>query len=143
MDNYISPDLLYDLATKQIFCCGTIRHNWKGMPRDLGSKRMALQQADLQVWTRLHLRAILWRHKCDTRISTNMRDAPAESNFCDNNRKVQILVDYNCHICYVDKADRKENSYSINRRTWKGTKKLFFHLFDLDYSKQLHSYFLM
>ena len=32
---------------------------------------------------------------------------------------------------YVDKGDRMANSYSINRRTWKWTKKLFFHLFDL------------
>jgi len=32
---------------------------------------------------------------------------------------------------YVDKGDRMTNSYSINCRTWKWTKKLFFHLFDL------------
>jgi len=32
---------------------------------------------------------------------------------------------------YVDKWDRISNSYSINRRTWKWTKKLFFYLFDL------------
>jgi hypothetical protein len=29
---------------------------------------------------------------------------------------------------YVDKADRMTNSYSISRRTWKWTNKLFFHL---------------
>jgi len=29
------------------------------------------------------------------------------------------------------KGDRMTNSYSINRRTWKWKKKLFFHLFDL------------
>ena len=32
---------------------------------------------------------------------------------------------------YADKGDRVANSYSINRHTWKWTKKLFFHLFDL------------
>ena len=33
---------------------------------------------------------------------------------------------------YVDKGDRMaETYYSINHRTWKWTKKLFFHLFDL------------
>jgi len=32
---------------------------------------------------------------------------------------------------YVDKGDRMANSYSINSRTWKWTKKLFFNLFDL------------
>jgi len=37
----------------------------------------------------------------------------------------------NRHMGYVDKGDRMANSYSINRITWKWTKKLFFHLFDL------------
>jgi hypothetical protein len=32
---------------------------------------------------------------------------------------------------YVDKGDRMANSNSINRRTWKSKKKLFFNLFDL------------
>jgi len=40
---------------------------------------------------------------------------------------------------YVDKGDRMANSYSINRRTWKWTKKLFLLLFDLS---SLNSYIL-
>jgi len=32
---------------------------------------------------------------------------------------------------YVDKSDRMANSYGIARRTWKWTKKLFFHLTDM------------
>ena len=77
---------------------------------------------------------ILWRDKRDVRILTNIHDAPAEGNFCDNNGKAikpQIVADYNRHLDYVDKGDRMTNSYSINCRTWKWTKKLFFHLFDL------------
>jgi len=65
---------------------------------------------------------------------TNIHDAPAEGNFCDNNGKAikpQIVADYNRHLDYVDKGDRMTNSYSINLRRWKWTKKLFFHLFDL------------
>jgi len=65
---------------------------------------------------------------------TNIHDPPAEGNFCDNNGKAikpQIVADYNRHMGYVVKGDRMANSYSINRRTWKWTKKLFFHLFDL------------
>ena len=41
------------------------------------------------------------------------------------------MADYNRHMGYVDNGDRMTNSYSINRRTRKWTKKLFFHLFDL------------
>ena len=37
MDNYFSsPDLFDDLATKQIYCCGNVQPNRKGMPQDLG-----------------------------------------------------------------------------------------------------------
>jgi len=32
---------------------------------------------------------------------------------------------------HVDNADRMANSYTSSRRTWKWTKKLFFHLLDL------------
>ena len=80
------------------------------------------------------LTTILRRDKRDVRILTNIRDATAEGNFCDNNGKAikpQIVADYNRHMGYVDKGDRMTNSYSINRRTWKWTKKLFFHLFNL------------
>jgi hypothetical protein len=80
------------------------------------------------------LTTILWRDKRDVRILTNIHDAPAEGNFCDTNGKaikLQIVVDYNHHMGYVDKGDRMANSYSINHHTWKWTKKLFFHLFDL------------
>jgi hypothetical protein len=44
------------------------------------------------------------------------------------------------HTGYVDKADRMTNSYSISRRTWKWTKKIFFHLLDL---MILNSFILM
>ena len=40
-------------------------------------------------------------------------------------------MDYNYHMGYVDKGDRMANSYSISRRTFKWTKKLFFHLLGL------------
>jgi len=65
---------------------------------------------------------------------TNIHDPPAEGNFCDNKGKAikpQIVADYDRHMGYVDKTDRMANSYFINRHTWKWTKQLFFHLFDL------------
>jgi len=88
------------------------------------------------------LTAILWRDKHDLRVLTNIHDPPAEGNFCNNNGKaikLQIVADYNRHVGYVDKGDRMAESYSINCRTWKWTKKLFFHLFDL---ANLNSYIL-
>ena len=135
MNNYFfSPDFFDDLATKQIYCCGTVRPKRKGVPQDLGPKRMTLQWGDFQVWTSGDLTAILWRDKCDVRILTNIHDAPIQGNFCDNNGmaiKPHIVADYNCHMGYIDKGDRMANSYYIKHCTWKQTKELFFHLFDL------------
>ena len=36
MDNFFSsPELFDDLANKQVYCCGTVRPNRRGMPQDL------------------------------------------------------------------------------------------------------------
>jgi hypothetical protein len=45
--------------------------------------------------------------------------------------KPHVTEDYNAHMGFVDKFDRMVNSYGIARRTWKWTKKLFFHLLDM------------
>jgi hypothetical protein len=78
----------------------------------------------------------------DTVMLMNIHNDPLEGNFCNEGRKAikpQIVMDYNCHMGYVDKGDRMANSYSISRRTIKRTKKLFFLLLDLDI---LNSYIL-
>jgi len=135
MDNYFSsPDLFDDMVKKQIYCCGTVRSKSNGMPQDLDPKRLTLRRSDLQVRTRGEFTTIIWRDKGDVNILTIIHGAPAEGNFCYNYGKAikpQIVADCNRHMGYVDKGDRMNNSYSIKRRTWKWTKKLLFHLFDL------------
>ena len=135
MDNYFSsPELFDDLAKKQIYCCGTVRLNRRGMPQDLAPKTIKLKRGDIRVRTRADLTAVLWRDKRDICMLTNIHDVPAEGNFCNDAGKAikpQIVMDYNRHMGYVDKGDRMANNYSISRRTFKWTKKLFFHLLDL------------
>jgi hypothetical protein len=66
-------------------------------------------------------------------ILTDVHKPIAEGNFCDECRiahKPAIIEDYSRHLGYVDKGDRMANSYPLSRRTWKWTKKLFFHLLD-------------
>ena len=63
-----------------------------------------------------------------------MDPPPAEGNFCyDSNHPVKphIMEWYNRHVGFVDISDRMANSYSMNRRNFKWTTKLFFHLLDL------------
>ena len=81
--------------------------------------------------------AILWQDKTDICMLTNIHNAPAEGNFCNEEGKAikpQTVMDYNHHMGCVDKGDRMANSYSISRRTFKWTKKLFFHLLDWPFS---------
>jgi len=88
------------------------------MPQDLGPKRVTFQRGDLQVQTRDDLTTILWRDKRVLGILTNIHDALAEGNFCNNNGKAikpQIVADYNRHMGYVDKGNRMTNSYFIDR----------------------------
>ena len=65
---------------------------------------------------------------------TNMDPPPAERNFCDDSNrpmKPHIVERYNWHKGYIDNSDRMANSYSMSRRTFKWTTKLFFHFLDL------------
>ena len=65
---------------------------------------------------------------------TNMDPPPEEGNFCDDSKRAvepQIVAWYNRHMGYVDISDCMANSYSMCRRTFKWTTKLFFHLLDL------------
>jgi hypothetical protein len=124
-DNYFSsPDLFDGLAMTHIYCCGTVSCNRKGMPQDLDSKKTRLKQRQFQVRTGGEMTAILWRGKCDVRMLTNVRDASAEDNFCNNNGKAikpQIVADYYRHMGCVNKGVRMANSYSINHDAWKNS----------------------
>ena len=67
-------------------------------------------------------------------VLTKMHSPPVEGNFCNKYSravKPRVIEDCNAHMGYVDKSDRMVNAYGIARRTWKWTKKLFFHLTDM------------
>jgi len=120
MDIFLSsPDLYDDLAQKK-FCCGTVRLHRKG-PQ---TPRHRFKHGDM----------------C---LLTNIHNPPREGNCRNEHRNVikpAIVVDYNHHMGHVDNADRMVTSYTASHRTWKWTKKLFFHLLDL---ATLNSYILL
>jgi hypothetical protein len=118
---FSSPDLFDNLHTKAINCCGTVRPNRKGMPRDFGAK-LRLKQGDLKTRVRGDLTSIVQKDKQNVKMLTNMHHSPAEGNFCDehgNALRPAIVQDYNGHEGYVDKSDRMTNSNSISRHIWK------------------------
>ena len=89
MDNFFSsPDLYDDLAQKKIFCCGTVRLHRKGMPKDLKPKTLRLIHGDIRVRTRGDLTTVVWKHKRDVCLLTNIHDPPREGNYCDEHGNV-------------------------------------------------------
>jgi len=67
-------------------------------------------------------------------ILKKVHDTPDESNFIDESghaTKPYRTEDYSVQTGFVGKSDRMVNSYGINMRTLKLTKKLLFHLSDM------------
>ncbi|PNF29671.1 PiggyBac transposable element-derived protein 4 [Cryptotermes secundus] len=135
MDNYFSsPALFDDLLDRKINSCGTVRNDRRGMPQDIRPKSMKLKKGDVVTRVKGHLSVVRWKDKRDVYVLTNLHPPPLEGNFRDESGhavKPHVIEDYNAHMGFVDKSDRMVNSYGIARRTWKWTKKLFFHLLDM------------
>jgi hypothetical protein len=142
-DFFSSPALFDDLAKKKVNCCGAVKPNRRGMPRDLELGEVELKRGDIKVRTRGDLTAVLWRDRKEVRMLTNIHAAPAEGNFRNERGKAVaplVVADYKHHMRTLRKVKWKANNYTISRPRWKWTKKLFFHLLDLAI---LNSYILL
>ena len=104
------------------------------MPLDIGSKYLKMKRGDIATQVRETLRAVCWKEMREVYSLPNMHAPPVEVNFTQKSGqalKPRVVEDYNAYMGFVDKSDRMVNSYGIARRTWKWTKKLFFHLIDM------------
>jgi len=104
------------------------------MPSDFGPKQMKLKWGDVRLSTRGGLTALVWKDRREVYMRNNMDPPSTEGNFCDYSNhpvKPNIVELYSRHMGYVDNSDRMSNSYSIIRRTFKWTTKLFFHFLEL------------
>ena len=93
-----------------------------------------MKRGDIATPVRGTLRAVHWKDRQDVYILTNMHTPPVEGNFTHESGqaiKPRVVEDYSAYMGFVDKSDRMVNSYGIGRRTWKWTKKRFFHLTDM------------
>ena len=130
MDNYFtSPALFDDLFQRKINACGTVRHDRRGMPRDIGPKSLKMKRGDIATRVRGTLRAVRWKDRRDVYVLTNMHAPPVEGNFTDESGQAirpHVVEDYNAHMGFVDKSDRMVNSYGTARRTGSGPKNCFF-----------------
>jgi hypothetical protein len=105
MDSFLSPpDLLDDLYTQAINCCGTVRSNQKGMPWDPESK-LRLKWGNIMIRVRGDLTATVLEYKQNVNLLTNMDHPSAKGNFCDkqgNTLKIPRVQGYNRHMRYED-----------------------------------------
>src|SRR5215510_5879831 len=101
---------------------------------DLGTKQLKLTRGDVKLRTRGGLRALVWKDRREVYMLTNIVSPTAERYFCDQRKRTvrpHITELYNRHMGHVDNSDLMAKSYSMIRRTFKWTMKLFFHLLDL------------
>ena len=106
MDSYFSsPALFDDLFGKKINCCGTVRNDMRGMPKDISSWAMKSKKGDIITRVRGNQSIVRWKDKRDVYVLTNMHTPPVEGNFCDESDhavKPCVTEDYNAHMGYVD-----------------------------------------
>ncbi|XP_023704971.1 piggyBac transposable element-derived protein 4-like [Cryptotermes secundus] len=135
MDNYFSsPALFDDPLDRKINSCRTVRNDRRGMPQEIRPKSMKLKKGDIVTRVKGHLSVVHWKDKREVYVLMNMHPPPLDGNFRDESGhavKPHVIEDYNAHMGFVDKSERMVNSYGIAWRTWKWTKKLFFHLLDM------------
>ena len=130
MDNYFtSPALFDDLFRRKINACRIVRHDRRGMPRDIGPKSLKMKRGGIATRVRGTLRAVRWKGRRDVYILKNMPAPPVEGNVTDQSGqaiKPRVVEYYNAYMGLEDKSDIMVNSYGIDRRTWKWTYRLFF-----------------
>jgi hypothetical protein len=81
----------------------------------------------MAVFFRGDLTALVWKDKREVYILTSVHQPPAEGK----SLKPANFKNYNMRMGYINKSNQIANNYSISQHTFKWTKKLFFHLFDV------------
>jgi hypothetical protein len=80
--------------------------------------------------------AVCWKDKREVYLLTNMHEPPASGHYVDEEGyafKPLCIEIYNRNMDFVYTGNMIANSYSIPHKTWKWTKKLFFHFVDLTF----------
>jgi hypothetical protein len=116
MNNFFSsPELLDDLATKQVYCCGTVRPNRTGMPQDLAPKTKKWRMGDIRVRTRADLTAILWWDKTDICITVVDLQLDAQNSYLFTyNTFIKILYMFRALPCLSSGGLRRNYIYAAS-----------------------------
>jgi hypothetical protein len=122
MNNYFTlPALFGDLFQLKINACGTVRHDRRGMPWDIGPKSLK-KKRNTVTWVRGTLRAVCLKDRRDVYILTNMHAPCVEGKVTLESGqaiKPRVVEDNDAYMGFVDQEtvfspDRHDHSKRIS-----------------------------
>jgi len=136
-DNFYSSPLLFkDLYARNTLAAGTVREDRKGMPNQLKKKNtrpFVLGQATFLKHG--NLTAVRWKDKKDVFAISTFH---GNSVSADMPMKPHLILDYNSYMNGVDRNDQLLTYYSMNRKSVKWWKKVFWRLCELAIVNMYH-----
>lgn len=145
-DNFFTSfSLLKNLAEKNIFACGTVRSNSKGLPDFMRNNKSnqkidkSMKRGEFQFKAKNRIAAVKWMDKKPVRF---LSTAHSPRNVSNVRRRVgkgsraeigcpKVVEEYNKIMGGVDKFDQYHERYAIGRRSTKWWHRIFYYLIDL------------
>jgi len=119
---YTSVPLAQQLLTRKTYLCGTLRKNRKYLPEAVASSN--LKKGDVVAHRSDQIVVVKWKDKRDVMmLSTTHAGKIADSGKRNRRgecvKKPDCVLDYNAHMCGVDRLDQLLSYYSPLRKTLK------------------------
>ena len=138
IDNfYTSLKLVEDLVERNTFTCGTIRKDRANFPCEFKKLKLLKRGEMVHIKTKSNdrIRAVHWFDKRDVFALSSIHGSnavPVLRRGEDKEvMKPEMIAEYNKYMNGVDKCDQYLASYSIDRKTVKWWKKIFFRILDV------------
>lgn len=140
-DNYFtSLPLLRQLKLENIHACGTVRKDRKELPTNMKEdKTMKRGESDWRI-TDDGIVSLKWVDKRIVRLASNFHNPELPTGTVERKKKngekenitcPMMVIDYNSHMGYVDKADMMKNTYEIDRKSRKWWHRILWHFLDV------------
>lgn len=134
MDRFFTSPTIADLLwIKDTRLVGTVMANRRGLPQDW--RHQPLEKGEMAFCHRANLTACKWKDKRDVLMLTTKHgaswtevDAKVKGVGVTKRLKPDCVLDYNHHKFGVDLNDQYVSYYSLNRKSMKWWKKMFFNL---------------
>ena len=135
IDNlYTAVNLFSDLRIRGVMACGTVRSNRKGLPVALLPKNMKLQCGEFKVAQKDDLVFATWMDTKPVLTLSNFHDPTEQGTVLRRRDRVRTQVpvpkmvqDYQQHMRGVDLLDQSISYHTINHRSKKWWRRLFFY----------------